>query len=193
MTPGQNTEKCDGVDNDCNGTVDDNAPCPIGQLCTRGRCADPCGSEALCPLGQSCELGRCVTPPALARAAPLARCLSRRLVYQSVRGHCCPGFHGVLGRHLHRLVCGGGLSVGEGLPKRRLRDHLRLRSVQRRPGLSDGNGGVCLVGLPEHDLRRRRLPGRLVRRPPARAPSVRVARFARWDVLETCLQTAVAR
>lgn len=60
VQPGQFTEKCDGVDNDCNGTVDDNASCPPGKVCSRGRCTDSCGGETLCPAGLSCEQGRCV-------------------------------------------------------------------------------------------------------------------------------------
>lgn len=73
-------EACDGVDNDCNGTVDDNATCPGGQRCVRGSCIGSCvegdcfagyscvrgecienGCETLeCPSGQRCSQGRCV-------------------------------------------------------------------------------------------------------------------------------------
>ncbi|MDP3274262.1 MAG: nidogen-like domain-containing protein [Deltaproteobacteria bacterium] len=74
------SEACDGVDNDCNGSVDDNAVCPAGQRCLRGSCVSSCvegdcfdgfacvrgecverGCETLeCPAGQRCAAGRCV-------------------------------------------------------------------------------------------------------------------------------------
>lgn len=58
--PGQRTEICDGVDNDCNGSIDDNAPCPTGQTCSRGRCTTSCSGEFPCGDGLTCERGRCV-------------------------------------------------------------------------------------------------------------------------------------
>jgi hypothetical protein len=60
-------ERCDGVDNDCDGTTDnENAPggpplCPQGSECVRGttgtHCAPPCGPALPpCPTGQQCLL-----------------------------------------------------------------------------------------------------------------------------------------
>jgi len=60
VKPNQNKDICDGVDNDCNGLVDDNATCPVGQICSKGGCSAPCGSEVLCPVGQQCQMGRCI-------------------------------------------------------------------------------------------------------------------------------------
>jgi hypothetical protein len=54
-------EVCDGLDNDCNGMVDDNAPCPFNQICDRGVCQPPCGtSEFGCGSGDVCDNGVCV-------------------------------------------------------------------------------------------------------------------------------------
>ncbi|MCO4764346.1 MAG: thrombospondin type-1 domain-containing protein, partial [Myxococcales bacterium] len=40
---GAKAEVCDGVDNDCNGQVDDNAGgCSAGEVCTAGKCAKGC-------------------------------------------------------------------------------------------------------------------------------------------------------
>jgi hypothetical protein len=33
-------EVCDGFDNDCDGAVDDNAPCGDGRTCVSGVCID---------------------------------------------------------------------------------------------------------------------------------------------------------
>jgi hypothetical protein len=54
-------EVCDGLDNDCNGMVDDGATCPFNQICTRGVCVPPCGtSEFGCEAGDVCDTGVCV-------------------------------------------------------------------------------------------------------------------------------------
>jgi hypothetical protein len=56
-------ESCDGVDNDCNGAVDDGAPCPPGEVCQRGACVEACGTgEFICLGGTSCDEGYCVEP-----------------------------------------------------------------------------------------------------------------------------------
>lgn len=53
-------EKCDGLDNDCNGQVDDGATCSGGLICDRGRCVGSCSSEFPCASGLTCDSGRCV-------------------------------------------------------------------------------------------------------------------------------------
>lgn len=68
--PGQSTEICDGVDNDCNGSVDDNAPCPAGQACSKGRCSQACGSEFPCGTGFACQQGRCVEQTCVGKTCP---------------------------------------------------------------------------------------------------------------------------
>ena len=48
-------EVCDGLDNDCNGMVDDGAKCNGNQVCDRGRCVSPCStSEFPCASGDTC-------------------------------------------------------------------------------------------------------------------------------------------
>ena len=81
--PGQ--EKCDGLDNDCNGAVDDGDLCADIELCDKGSCVPKCGSGEFtcapgkvcapsglcvdpaclpieCPEGKKCEAGQCVGP-----------------------------------------------------------------------------------------------------------------------------------
>jgi hypothetical protein len=54
-------EVCDGLDNDCNGMTDDNAPCPNNQVCDRGICVPPCSNtEFPCAPGDTCVAGLCV-------------------------------------------------------------------------------------------------------------------------------------
>lgn len=60
VQPGQNAEKCDGVDNNCDGEVDEGVLCPSGQICDRGRCTVNCGGEITCPRGLACDNGRCI-------------------------------------------------------------------------------------------------------------------------------------
>ena len=78
-------EACDGLDNDCDGTVEDGDLCSDGELCTNGRCVGSCdefgcGNPALqcnlqtgecfdpscedvtCPSGEVCREGSCVGP-----------------------------------------------------------------------------------------------------------------------------------
>jgi hypothetical protein len=54
-------EACDGLDNDCDGKVDNGATCPGTQVCDRGVCLPKCGtSEFACASGDVCENGLCI-------------------------------------------------------------------------------------------------------------------------------------
>ncbi len=71
LSPGAEAETCDGVDNDCNGTVDDGATCDVGQVCDRGRCVRTCGGEiSRCAGGLLCKSGRCVEPDCVDKTCP---------------------------------------------------------------------------------------------------------------------------
>jgi hypothetical protein len=51
-------ETCDGVDNDCDGTPDDDALCANGFVCEHGVCVPShCGVENMCPEGYDCTAG----------------------------------------------------------------------------------------------------------------------------------------
>ena len=57
-------EKCDNLDNDCNGMVDDgDGLCPTGQVCVQGKCTGPCSpTEFPCGPPLVCTNGLCVDP-----------------------------------------------------------------------------------------------------------------------------------
>jgi MYXO-CTERM domain-containing protein len=57
-------EKCDNLDNDCNGLVDDGTGlCPGKQVCAHGQCVDPCSTgEFACGPPLVCVSGFCVDP-----------------------------------------------------------------------------------------------------------------------------------
>jgi len=56
-------EICNGVDDDCDGVVDNGATCPTpGDQCINGACVAPCGSEVFCGPGLTCDNSKCVAP-----------------------------------------------------------------------------------------------------------------------------------
>lgn len=58
------TEKCDGLDNDCDGATDNGDLCAANEVCDKGTCVPSCGSgEFTCPPETICNgAGYCVDP-----------------------------------------------------------------------------------------------------------------------------------
>jgi hypothetical protein len=58
------SEVCNGLDDDCNGEIDEGAAlCDSDEVCDRGSCVPKCGAEARCPANRVCdERGACVEP-----------------------------------------------------------------------------------------------------------------------------------
>jgi MYXO-CTERM domain-containing protein len=64
LNPPAATETCNGLDDNCNGQIDEGAPCPTDEVCLQGTCVHACGSEEFpCQGTLVCESsGYCVDP-----------------------------------------------------------------------------------------------------------------------------------
>jgi hypothetical protein len=89
LKPG--AEACDGLDNDCNGMVDDKAPCPGNQVCDRGVCLPPCGtSEFPCGSGDVCENGLCIEKTCMGMTCPAGKVCKAGTCTGPCDGVTCP-------------------------------------------------------------------------------------------------------
>jgi hypothetical protein len=97
---GPAAEICDGKDNDCDGTIDDQAPCPAGFACAYGECAPVCaGGEFACPTNRLCQDGVCVFAECVRTPCPAGfGCDSARGCYDRCTEVVCE----------RGLVCQGG-------------------------------------------------------------------------------------
>ena len=85
-------ESCNGLDDDCNGTIDDGSSlCSAGEVCDNGNCVPAC-VEGSCFAGETCTTrGTCVETPCATVTCPS----EQTCVAGTCRGACdgvvCPG------------------------------------------------------------------------------------------------------
>ncbi len=133
------TEVCDGLDNDCNGSVDDGDLCPTDEVCDRGRCVKKCGevlynctnsevcnragycvdatcASVTCMSGLLCVAGECKAPcDGVACPSPtvckVGRCVDPCVGVQCEAGRVCDNGVCVLGCDC--AACGTGLECAK--------------------------------------------------------------------------------
>jgi MYXO-CTERM domain-containing protein len=85
-------EICDGLDNDCNGMVDDGAKCTGNQICDRGRCVSPCSmSEFPCASLDTCVSGLCVEAACVGVTCDAGKLCKAGQCVAPCDGITCPG------------------------------------------------------------------------------------------------------
>ena len=72
LTPPAPTESCNGLDDNCDGQVDEGNPCVAGKVCEKGTCVAACqGDEFPCPSPLVCSSdGHCVDPKCIGVVCP---------------------------------------------------------------------------------------------------------------------------
>jgi MYXO-CTERM domain-containing protein len=87
----ESPERCDNLDNDCDGMVDDGSGlCPEPQICSSGRCVDPC-FEGGCLEGQTCTAaGACVETACLDVTCPEGQRCEGGVCVAGCDGVTCP-------------------------------------------------------------------------------------------------------
>ncbi len=83
-------ERCDGVDNDCDGMVDDGELCTSPNVCVRGECVPPC-FEGGCESGETCtEDGVCVETACIDVTCPPGERCAGGVCVGACEGIVCP-------------------------------------------------------------------------------------------------------
>jgi uncharacterized membrane protein YgcG len=95
---GGDAERCDGLDNDCNGVVDDGATCDNpNEICVNGECVPPCyaGEEFGCTDDTQCDQKRgiCIDPKCVGVTCPPDQTCRGGVCGDACSGVVCP--HGI--------------------------------------------------------------------------------------------------
>jgi len=97
------SEACNGLDDDCNGTTDEGDLCPVGLVCDKGLCVEKCGTgEFVCAPDLACSAaGFCVEPACKDITCPVGEVCSNGECKAPCSGVVCP----------HGQVCRVGACV----------------------------------------------------------------------------------
>jgi MYXO-CTERM domain-containing protein len=95
-------EKCDNLDNDCNGQVDDGTGlCPGTEVCMQGTCTGACGTqEFACQPNWECQDGLCVDPKCVGVTCEVGQICRAGTCVGGCDGVTCP-----LGQECQLGVC----------------------------------------------------------------------------------------
>jgi|GEM_PF-657606 len=116
-------EVCNGVDDDCDGMVDNGATCPQqGYVCYEGKCVPPCGGgEFTCPAPLACD-GKshlCVDAPCVGVTCPSGQICQSGKCGAPCGGVVCPHGQSCIGNACVDLCtgvsCGTGQACVEGV------------------------------------------------------------------------------
>ena len=87
-------EKCNGIDDDCNGKVDDGDKlCQTGFVCFQGNCVAGCGNgEFVCPPGFACDSksGYCIDAACVGKTCPMGSVCKAGQCVAPCMGVTCP-------------------------------------------------------------------------------------------------------
>jgi hypothetical protein len=109
-------ETCDGLDDDCDGVVDNGATCPSPDVCSNGACVPPCGSsEFQCRPGTSCDskTGLCVDPACIGVACTANQVCHGGQCTTACQGVVCPQGETCVGDACVDLCKGVHCSAGQ--------------------------------------------------------------------------------
>jgi hypothetical protein len=109
-------ETCDGLDDDCNGIVDDGATCPTGEVCQNGKCVGHCGSsEFKCPANTQCDnsTGLCVDPICIGVSCAADKVCAGGTCVAACEGVVCPLGQTCVGNACVDLCAGVSCAPGQ--------------------------------------------------------------------------------
>ena len=90
---GAEAEKCDGLDNDCDGKIDNGATCPANHVCYQGACRPKCyDSEFPCQYGYECDKtsGLCIDSACKGKTCPAGQICRFGKCGSGCEGVTCP-------------------------------------------------------------------------------------------------------
>jgi len=92
LNPPAQSETCNGVDDNCNGMVDEGAPCPVGYVCDMGTCVQSCqkGEFQCAPTLACSQDGHCVDPKCVTVTCPSGQACVQGLCKAPCDGITCP-------------------------------------------------------------------------------------------------------